>query len=250
MREKVLKFWILTIAACLLLNPHAKAFAQDDVKETTQALRAKRLNQADPAEKATFAFYKLGHATPNFDTWVRNTKRFKTTPFAHRINTLKYETNRLKTLFQNYNIQSEPIEIKLPIRIFVTQDGENYTLKFTIKPPAQGTTEYNIQSFGKETLAIIYSNTAILENIHFNTQEYLSNIKQYWFEDIKYDAELALTLRPISADHENKIQLQQKQHWLMATRIEDAKINFFDRFEQENKALWRQKAQNPQETAQ
>ena len=216
-----------------------------EVVETTESKLAERLNTATPQERAGFALYKLNEAIPNFDNWVRGTERFKRTVFRQRSTLVKQETARLKNLFQNYDIKNDPIILDLPIRLRVSPSQDNnFSLAFKFAKNIKGDHSYVAQTFSNEDLAIIFHKPEILNTIAFTAEEFHENVRKYWYEDTNYSATLSLELIPLTADIEDKMDIEKTPHWTLFAEIKNAEITYYDRFIRENITLWAHNTEN------
>jgi len=99
-----------------------------------QAATAHAQAQYTDAEKAAFAFYRLGGFAPNFRNWIEQMESYAKTPEAEREHFVTRQLIRLEQGFLNFNPAHEPMELLLSAYLHYPNEDERAEYDREVRP--------------------------------------------------------------------------------------------------------------------
>ena len=189
-------------------------------------------------EKVVLSFLKLSKQEPNYDSWITNSPLYMNASKFDKEDVLESETERLGLGYGTYDVDNDIITLKDSVRLTTRMNNEGkriLDIRFTDEKK-NDIPHFSIP-YGTETIALIPEK---LENFNIITlkPEEIAAIKKYFYDSAPYEAQMEIRIKPKSADGSSKIQITNKEQWILLGEIAYLKIEYYDRFKLEHVTVW------------
>lgn len=173
-------------------------------------------------ERGVFAFFHLGQKSPDFDFWVRSTKRFSELSEKDQEDYLISESIRLGTGYGQFDPKTDVLHIQAVVLVhYIPPAGDEPARIFFLFPDQDD--EY-IPTFsypyGKnEWVSLIVNRLAFFADIALKPEHYEIIKQKISQPNTNYEALLTMDIRPTNADHTAPIKIGTMSQWIMIGEI-------------------------------
>ena len=222
----------LLLVACLLFSP-ARALEKDRYTES---------------EKVGFAFFNLIKAEPDFESWIRETQKYKDAKPSKKVQMLTDDLRRLETGFISYYPDEDLISVEAKARVEASEyfhasqrEGTVTHVKIKLPDMPQGYFPFQI---GDMWIALIIEDFEKMTNYDFNPEQYKEFATKLRFD--RYSNQFAMNVNvdfkfmPVSADGEGPIEMDGINMWLMLGEMVEMRL--WVEYYGEKKYLWEYRA--------
>ncbi len=190
------------------------------------------LNKLSPEYLAGFAFFKFAKATPDFETWIKASSRYKAATPRERVVMLRSEAPMMAGYFNAYVPKENPIEMKVRVKYSAPKTkaaDKMLTEEGVVKIPMKivGTQEgFFPVEVGDMWIAMIPGNLEEMMTLTFDKEEYATFKRQASSGLLgnNVEAVVQLALLPTSADVKAPMEFQGFNLWMLGVRIIDLEL--------------------------
>ncbi len=81
-------------------------------------------NRAITAEEVAIAFYKTGNIVPSFESWIKESDTYLTTPLGRRDEVFEKQDLRLKKLYQDFSVENNLLKIRTSAHVKLSREQD------------------------------------------------------------------------------------------------------------------------------
>lgn len=165
-------------------------------------------------EKAVFAYFKLARTMPHFDAWIRSSENYKSLPAPQQEPFYEQEAMRLKWGFGTYDETAQFLRIGMAVEIMLVADPKAPSLRFRHLNSADENLPYFPYPYGGEWVALVVNDLEYFKNVPLGPKQ-LEAITGHIKPGHPYRADIRMRVRPLSADTEKPLVIDDVNYWLM-----------------------------------
>lgn len=175
-------------------------------------------------EKVVFAFYNVRHKQPDYDFWITTGTKFDEVPVKLRERYLIDETLRLGQGYNQYDIDTETINIDAPVMMRYSSAQEGSDEKPVLSFRFLGANDTYIPAFdfslGRDTIALIANKIGLFSDLKLSEGQDALISEKIPQKDAIFSAKLQIRLRPT---YINNSRTQRKSeggmYWVLISEI-------------------------------
>ncbi len=198
-----------------------------------------------PEDKAVFAFFRAAKDAPDFDTWIKNGERYKSSPKENRRIFLIKEKLRLGYGFGRYDNDKNLLELSINIlaKYIPKTEGEEEggaqpRIIFSIPSLNSNQTPTFNYPYGNDFISLIIKKLQLFSDLQLNEIQNNAIIKKVPYEDDVFDATLKISVRIDKADTDKPIEIGRINQWIMMGKIAYLKCEIDQHYNGTEYTLW------------
>lgn len=155
-------------------------------------------------EKAVFAFFKAGNASPDFEKWVMESSLYKSALESDKQEILIQEQLRLGRGYSYYSLDKDLLEIEIPVTAkYIPPEGGKQARFYFIFPDQYEENYVPVfsYSYGQDTVSMIINRLAAFGNFPLTQRQFEIISERMTRQSEDFDAILIAHVKISSADH-------------------------------------------------
>lgn len=225
------------LATALLIGGFVLAVLRPSV---SAALEPGRYSES---EKVGFAFHQLGKFEPDYESWIKNTDRYKALLPANQLGVMHKELTRLRSGYHNYIPDADLVSIEIEALI----KSSNYFVQSQKKGELTDVTidlidlpeNYFPFQVGDTWIALVIKDFDLLNQHTFSAEDYRAFAKTLGLTaayQLSQKVSIDLKLRPLSVDTSSPLSLDGLDMWLMLAEI--GEMTVWRKVNRDKQVLW------------